>query len=57
MKGFISVLVAISLTLFSASAYAESYPSKNIVYQGEAGAGQHTKMSNQIAIAAGMLGV
>ena len=30
---------------------------KTIVYQGEAGAGQHTKMSNQIAIAAGMLGV
>ncbi len=30
---------------------------KNIVYQGKAGAGQHTKMANQIAIAAGMLGV
>jgi len=30
---------------------------KNIVHQGEAGAGQHTKMCNQIAIAAGMLGV
>ncbi len=29
----------------------------NIVYQGKAGAGQHTKMCNQIAIAAGMLGV
>ncbi len=30
---------------------------KNIVYQGKAGAGQHTKMANQMAIAAGMLGV
>lgn len=30
---------------------------KNIVYQGRAGSGQHTKMCNQIAIAAGMLGV
>ncbi|MYL49862.1 NAD-binding protein [Halobacillus litoralis] len=30
---------------------------ENIVLQGEAGAGQHTKMSNQIAIASCMLGV
>ncbi|MEM6394484.1 MAG: NAD(P)-dependent oxidoreductase [Planctomycetota bacterium] len=30
---------------------------KNIVYQGPAGAGQHCKMCNQIAVAAGMLGV
>ena len=30
---------------------------KNIVYQGSAGSGQHTKMCNQIAIAAGMMGV
>ena len=30
---------------------------KNIVLQGPAGSGQHTKMCNQIAIAAGMLGV
>ncbi|MFD2682168.1 NAD(P)-dependent oxidoreductase [Bacillus seohaeanensis] len=29
----------------------------NIVYQGEAGAGQHTKMCNQIAIASNMMGV
>jgi 3-hydroxyisobutyrate dehydrogenase len=29
----------------------------NVVYQGAAGSGQHTKMANQIAIAAGMLGV
>ena len=30
---------------------------KNIVYQGKAGSGQHTKMANQIAIAAGMIAV
>ncbi len=30
---------------------------KNIVYQGPAGSGQHTKMCNQIAIASGMMGV
>lgn len=30
---------------------------KNIVYQGQAGAGQHTKMCNQIAIATNMIGV
>ncbi|WP_071395510.1 NAD(P)-dependent oxidoreductase [Bacillus tuaregi] len=29
----------------------------NIVYQGKAGAGQHTKMCNQIAIATNMIGV
>ena len=29
----------------------------NIVYQGEAGSGQHTKMCNQIAIASNMIGV
>ncbi|MGG4492243.1 NAD(P)-dependent oxidoreductase [Metabacillus idriensis] len=30
---------------------------QNIVYQGGSGSGQHTKMCNQIAIAAGMIGV
>lgn len=29
----------------------------NVVYQGKAGSGQHTKMCNQIAIASGMIGV
>ena len=29
----------------------------NVVYQGEAGSGQHTKMCNQIAIAGSMLGM
>ncbi len=30
---------------------------QNVVYQGQAGSGQHTKLSNQIAIASNMLGV
>ena len=30
---------------------------KNIVFQGKPGAGQHTKMANQIAIAAGIVAV
>lgn len=30
---------------------------KNVILQGEAGAGQHTKMCNQIAIASNMIGV
>jgi len=30
---------------------------KNIVYQGEAGSGQHCKMANQIAVASTMMGV
>ena len=31
--------------------------SKNMVYQGKAGAGQHTKMCNQIVVAGAMIGV
>ena len=30
---------------------------KNIVYQGKAGAGQHTKMANQIALGGAIAGV
>ncbi len=30
---------------------------KQIIYQGKAGAGQHTKVANQIAISAGMIAV
>lgn len=44
------------------AAFASMYPifekmGANIVYQGPAGSGQHTKMCNQIAIASGMIGV
>ena len=34
-----------------------NYLGTNVVYQGKAGAGQHTKMCNQIAIASNMIGV
>ncbi len=30
---------------------------ENIAYMGNAGSGQHTKMSNQVAIASNMIGV
>lgn len=33
------------------------YMGHNVVHQGPSGAGQHTKMCNQIAIASGMLGI
>lgn len=44
------------------SAFEEILPllenlGSNIVYQGKAGSGQHTKMANQIAIASNMIGV
>ncbi|SOB91885.1 3-hydroxyisobutyrate dehydrogenase [Ureibacillus xyleni] len=43
-------------------AFEDVYPilqifGKNIVYQGEAGSGQHTKMCNQILISTNMIGV
>ncbi len=46
----------------SAEAYERARPlfeplGRTIVLQGEAGTGQHTKMTNQLAIAAGMIGV
>jgi 3-hydroxyisobutyrate dehydrogenase len=44
------------------AAFNQAFPlfeamGKNIVHQGAAGAGQHTKLSNQITIAGNMLGV
>jgi 3-hydroxyisobutyrate dehydrogenase len=44
------------------SAYEKMVPifevlGTNIIYQGEAGSGQHTKMCNQIALASNMIGV
>jgi 3-hydroxyisobutyrate dehydrogenase len=46
----------------SAEAYERARPlfeplGRTVVLQGEAGTGQHTKMTNQLAIAAGMIGV
>jgi len=53
----LSIMVGGDHTTFEAARPIFEIMGKNIVYQGGAGAGQHTKMANQIAIAAGMVAV
>jgi 3-hydroxyisobutyrate dehydrogenase len=53
----LSIMVGGDRTVFEAALPILKIMGKNIVYQGPAGAGQHTKMANQIAIAAGMVAV
>ncbi|MCF8114151.1 MAG: NAD(P)-dependent oxidoreductase [Desulfotignum sp.] len=53
----LSIMVGGDEPVFKAALPLLEVMGKNIVYQGKAGAGQHTKMANQIAIAAGMVGV
>jgi 3-hydroxyisobutyrate dehydrogenase len=53
----LSIMAGGDLEAFDACMPIFSVIGQNIVYQGEAGSGQHTKMCNQIAIAAGMIGV
>lgn len=53
----LSIMVGGDQEIFSAVKPLFACMGANIVYQGKAGSGQHTKMCNQIAIAAGMLGV
>ncbi len=53
----LSIMVGGSRDAFDAVKPLLALMGKIIVYQGKAGSGQHTKMCNQIAIAAGMLGV
>ncbi|MED0656531.1 NAD(P)-dependent oxidoreductase [Anoxybacillus ayderensis] len=55
--GTLSIMVGGDKEAFSACMPFLSHLGKNIVWQGEAGAGQHTKMCNQIAIATNMIGV
>lgn len=55
--GTLSIMVGGDKEAFSACMPLLSNLGKNIVWQGEAGAGQHTKMCNQIAIATNMIGV
>ncbi|AKS37847.1 oxidoreductase [Anoxybacillus gonensis] len=55
--GTLSIMVGGDKEAFSACMPLLSHLGKNIVWQGEAGAGQHTKMCNQIAIATNMIGV
>ncbi|MDR6882623.1 NAD(P)-dependent oxidoreductase [Bacillus sp. 3255] len=53
----LSIMVGGSRDAFDAVLGLLEKVGTNIVYQGEAGAGQHTKMCNQIAIASNMMGV
>ncbi|MFD2616303.1 NAD(P)-dependent oxidoreductase [Terrilactibacillus laevilacticus] len=56
-NGTLSIMVGGDKEDFEAVKSVFEAMGKNIVYQGKAGAGQHTKAANQIAIASGMLGV
>lgn len=56
-KGALSIMVGGSRDAFDAVLPLFERMGQNIVYQGPAGSGQHTKMANQIAIASTMLGV
>lgn len=53
----LSIMVGGDRTAFEAVMPVLSKMGKNIVLQGDAGAGQHTKMCNQVAIATTMIGV
>lgn len=56
-NGTLSIMVGGSKDTFEKVLPLFKVFGNNIVYQGEAGAGQHTKMCNQIAIATNMIGV
>ena len=56
-NGTLSLMVGGDLEAFEKMKPIFEVFGENIVYQGAAGAGQHTKMCNQIVIASGMIGV
>ena len=56
-NGTLSIMVGGDLDTFEQMKPIFELFGTNIVYQGSAGAGQHTKMCNQIIIASGMIGV
>lgn len=56
-NGTLSIMVGGDKEIFDAMQSTFEIFGTNIVYQGQAGAGQHTKMCNQIVIASGMIGV
>lgn len=56
-NGTLSIMVGGTEKAFNEVQPILSVLGNNIVFQGEAGAGQHTKMCNQIAIASNMIGV
>ena len=53
----LSIMVGGGKDAFDAAMPLLKTMGKTIVYQGEAGSGQHTKMCNQIAIASNMIGI
>nr|MDH3092901.1 NAD(P)-dependent oxidoreductase [Bacillus velezensis]MDH3099769.1 NAD(P)-dependent oxidoreductase [Bacillus velezensis]WGE01250.1 NAD(P)-dependent oxidoreductase [Bacillus velezensis] len=56
-NGTLAIMAGGEKEAFEACLPLFSVMGENIQYQGPAGGGQHTKMCNQIAIAAGMVGV
>ncbi|WP_099223209.1 NAD(P)-dependent oxidoreductase [Listeria costaricensis] len=56
-QGTLSIMVGGDQAAFSRVEPVLSVLGKQIIWQGAAGAGQHTKMVNQIAIASNMIGV
>lgn len=56
-NGTLSIMVGGEREVFNKITPLFNLIGTNIVYQGKAGAGQHTKMCNQIAIATNMIGV
>ena len=56
-NGTLSIMVGGSKATFDKVLAVMKHFGEKIVYQGEAGAGQHAKMCNQIVIASGMIGV
>lgn len=56
-NGTLSIMVGGDKEIFEKVIPVLSVFGTNIVYQGDAGAGQHTKMCNQIVIAGGMIGI
>ncbi|MCC9023795.1 NAD(P)-dependent oxidoreductase [Bacillus nakamurai] len=56
-NGTLAIMAGGDKEAFEACLPIFSVMGENIQYQGPAGSGQHTKMCNQIAIAAGMVGV
>lgn len=56
-EGTLSIMVGGERSAYDAALPVFEAMGKNIVYQGKAGSGQFAKMSNQIAIASGMMGV
>lgn len=56
-NGTLTIMVGGDESIFDSVYPIFSLLGKNIILQGKAGAGQHTKMCNQIAIASNMMGV